>query len=131
MRAIRKPRQPALPPTPLSAQQQALEEEARKLKEKLERYKKLVDDAPRIARERERARRNELIARASRTEARKGSRALPDTRDGEEKRIESGLRAHTDRGLRIERTQGRTLFFFLLLALLGVMGWLYHTVSSG
>ena len=127
-----KPQQPALPPTPLSAQQQALEEEARKLKEKLDRYKKLVDEAPRIARERERVRRDELISRASRTEARRGSRtALPDSRHADENVLRATLPQTQGRRLRSERKQGRTLFIFLLITLAGVMGWLYYTIAQG
>ncbi len=126
----RKPKQPALPSTPLAAQQQALEEKGRKLKEKLDRYNKLLEDAPRIAKERERLLRDELISRGSRPGARRGSRAaLPDSRHANEHVLENNVPQPRGR-LRSERTQGRTLFIFLLLTLAGVMGWLYFTVSK-
>lgn len=132
MKDRRKSQEPALPSTPLSAQKQALEEQARKLKEKLDRYTQLVDDAPRIAMERERRRREEQNVRASRTEARRGSRtALPDTRHANEDVLKATLAQPTGRRLRSERAQGRTLFVFLLFTLAVVMGWLYYTISRG
>jgi hypothetical protein len=72
-------------------------------------------------------RREELINRASRTEARPGSRvALPDRRFNEQLNV--GVPARP-RGLRAERRRGRLLFFVLLLTFSVLVYWFYYTVT--
>src|SRR5271168_2455816 len=61
--------------SPLDARRRSLAEEEAKLREQMEQNQKLIEDAPKIARERARQRREELITRATRTDARPGSRA--------------------------------------------------------
>ena len=67
--------------TPLDVRQRAIHEQEAKLRAQMEKYQKLIEEAPKLAKERERARREEFITRAARTEHRYGSRAaLPDNR---------------------------------------------------
>ncbi|HZJ15538.1 MAG TPA: hypothetical protein VFD27_10830, partial [Chthoniobacteraceae bacterium] len=69
------------PASPLDAKRRALAEQERKVQEEIARRQRLIDEAPQIAREQEKRRREELVARASRTEPRLGTRAaLQDPR---------------------------------------------------
>ncbi|MDQ3622693.1 MAG: hypothetical protein M3463_09420 [Verrucomicrobiota bacterium] len=115
-----------LPASPIDARKKALAEEEARLHAEIERRQRLIEEAPQIAREQERRRREELIARASRTEARFASRAtLADTRHGYSG--ETGL-APRRRPLRRERTRGMLTFFVLLLVFLSVLCWVYYAV---
>jgi hypothetical protein len=112
-------------PSPLDARQRSLAEEEAKLREKMEQYQKLIEDAPKIARERARMRREEIITRATRTEARPGNRAaLIDRRFYE---VNVAVPAQYKR-LRAERRQGRLTFFMLFIVFIAVICWLYYTV---
>lgn len=113
--------------TPLDDRQRILAEEEAKLRQKMEQYQKLIEDAPKIAKERARQRRDELITRASRTDARPGSRAaLIDRRYYE---VNVAAQPVRQRSLRSERHQGRMLFFLLLIVFSAVICWLYYTVT--
>src|SRR5258708_36873193 len=122
-----KRRKPGPPPaaSPLDARQRSLAEEEAKLREKLEQCQKLIEDAPKIARERARQRRDELITQATRTEARPGSRAALIDRRFYEANVAAPAQ---HRRLRAERRQGRLTFFVLLIVLGAVIFWLYYTV---
>lgn len=115
-------------PSPLDAKQQELAAEEAKLREEIVRRQRLIEKAPEIAKEQAKRRREELINRASRTDARPGSRvALPDRRFGVE--LNAALPARQKR-LRSERNQGRLAFFALLFLLVGVLYWAYYTFTQ-
>jgi hypothetical protein len=111
--------------SPLDDRRRSLAEEEAKLREQMEQHQKLIEDAPKIARERARQRREELITRATRTDARPGSKAaLIDRRF-----YEANVAAPAQRlRMRAERRQGRLTFFMLLIVFSAVIFWLYYTV---
>ncbi len=112
--------------TPLDARQKALAEEEAKIRTEIERRQRLIEKAPEIAKEQARRRREEYVNRASRTEARPGSRVtLPDRRFNYELNAAIPARQKT---MRAERRQGRLMFFFLLFVFAGLVYWLYYTV---
>jgi len=111
--------------TPLDARRRSLAEEEAKLREQMEQNQKLIEDAPKIARERARQRSEELITRATRTDARPGSRAALIDRRFYEVNVAAPAQ---HRRLRSERRQGRLLFFLLLLLFCAAIFWLYYTV---
>jgi hypothetical protein len=123
----RKPEKKSPGPSPLDLKAQALTEAQNKLQAEIEARERLIKDAPRIAQEQQRKRREELVKRASRTEVRPGSRvALQDRRHVLE--FNSGAPAQHKR-LRRERRQGRLLFFFLLCTFGAVLYWDYFTFT--
>jgi hypothetical protein len=117
-----------LPATPLDSRLRALQEQELKNRERMERCQKLLEDAPKLAAERAREQREELIKRAARTVKHNGSgAALPDRRY-----LEANVAAPAQqRRMRAERRQGRLMFFFLLLALAAAVCFLYYTVTQG
>ena len=110
-----KPKPKAAKPTShLDDKARALSEQQEKLRAEIERRERLIKEAPKIAREQERIRREELVKRASRTEARPGSRvALQDPRYGFE--LNAAMPAR-QKSLRAERRRGRFLLFFVLVS---------------
>lgn len=113
----------AKPTNALDDKARALSEQQDKLRAEIERRERLIQEAPKIAKERERVRREELVKRASRTEARPGSRvALQDTRHNFE--LNAAMPAK-HKSLRAERRRGRFLFFVLLCAFAAVVYWAY------
>jgi hypothetical protein len=115
-------------PTPLDEKARALAEAQAKLEMEIANKQKFIQEAPERAKEIERRRREELINRASRTEARPGSRvALHDPRFGYE--LNPGLPAR-QKALRSERRKGRLLFFVLLFVLGIVAFWAYYTFTQ-
>jgi hypothetical protein len=117
--------EPEAPDTTLDSKKKAMAAEEAKLREKVERYQRLIENAPKLAKERERRQREQFVTRASRADHRPGSRAaLPDRRY----ELNPGAPAR-DRRLRAERNRGRMMFFILLLVFVGVVGWLYVTMG--
>ncbi len=115
------------PPTPLDEKARALADAQAKLEAEIARQQQVIQEAPKRAKEMQQRRREELINRASRTEARPGSRvALPDRRYNE---LNANTVAARPRGLRAERRRGRLTFFVLLLTFCGLVYWLYYTVT--
>ena len=113
-------------PTPLDEKARALSEAQAKLEAEIARQQQVIQEAPQRAKEIQQRRRDELITRASRTEARPGSRvALPDRRFNE-LNVAVPMR---QKGLRSERRAGRLMFFVLLLTFCGLVYWLYYTVT--
>jgi hypothetical protein len=113
-------------PTPLDDKARALSEAQAKLEAEIARQQQVIQEAPQRAKEIQQRRRDELINRASRTEARPGSRAaLPDRRYSE-LNVAVPVR---QKGLRAERRRGRLMFFVLLLTFCGLVYWLYYTVT--
>ena len=125
----RSGRQNPNPITPLDAEKRRLQEEAARLQAEMERKRRLIEEAPRLKAEAEKRRREELVTRASRTEARFGSPgALLDPRHGFEANVGATVRT---RKLRRERNQGMWTFFVLCLILLGAIYWVYAVVIRG
>jgi hypothetical protein len=115
------------PDTALDAKQRAIQEQEAKLRAQMEKYQKMIEEAPRLAKERERTRREQFIKRAAHAEARFGAGGrLPDRRYD----LNVGLPAR-QRRLRQERNRGRMMFFVLLLVLAAVVAWLYFTITQG
>jgi Flp pilus assembly protein TadB len=114
-------------PTPLDEKARALAETQAKIEAEIARQQQVIQEAPQRAKEIQQRRRDELINRASRTEARPGSRtALPDRRFSE---LNLAMPPMRQRGLRAERRRGRLMFFVLFVTLCGLVWWLYHTVT--
>ena len=115
--------------TALDAQQLALKELERKIREQQERCTKVIADAPKIAAERERLKREEQNRRAASPDKRRAHvAALPDPRHFYQANVAAPAR---DKRLRAERRQGRLTFFILLLALAAAIFYLYYTVTLG
>jgi hypothetical protein len=95
----------------------------------MERKRRLIEEAPKLKAQAEKRRREELVTRASRTEARLGSPgALLDPRHGFEANVGAVVRT---RKLRRERNQGMWTFFVLCLVFLGALYWVYAVVIRG
>lgn len=121
----RKP-DPHQPESPLDARKREIAEQEAQNRAARERCEKVIQEAPERAEKIAKARREEVIARANRTDRRRESpAALPDRWRTLE--VNAAAPARHKR-LRAERRQGRVLFFLLLLTLLGVAYWLYCTV---
>jgi hypothetical protein len=119
--------EPAAPDTTLDSKKKAMAAEEAKLREQMERYQRLIENAPKLAKERERRQREQYVTRASRTDQRGASRAvLPDRRY----ELNAGVPAR-QRRLRAERNQGRLMFFILLLIFAGIVCWLYLSMAHG
>jgi len=119
----RKQDKQAKPSSPLDDKARALAAEQEKLRAEIERNERLIKEAPKIRQEQARVRREELIKRASRTDARRGSRvALQDPRHGFE--LNAAMPAR-QKSLRAERRRGRFLFFILLFGFAAVVYWAY------
>jgi hypothetical protein len=109
--------------SPLDDKARALAEQQDKLRAEIERNQRLIENAPKLRKEYERIRREELVKRASRTEGRRGSHvALQDPRHGYE--FNAAMPAR-QKSLRAERRRGRFLFFILLCTLAAVVYWAY------
>ena len=122
----RRPQKNEKSPTPLDDKARALAEAQAKLEAEIARQQKVIKEAPQRAKEIQQRRRDELLTRASRTEARPASRAaVPDRRYNE---LNVAVPAR-QKGLRAERRRGRLMFFVLLMTFCGLVYWLYYTVT--
>jgi hypothetical protein len=104
--------------TPLDAKKRELVDQENQIRAEMERRKKLIEDAPRIAEELQRRRREEHLRRKSRGVT-LGSPALSDPRY-----LEANTASPMPR-LRKDRNQGMFMFFVLLVTLLAVLYWVY------
>jgi len=111
--------------TPLSAKQKAIAETEAKLKEKMERYQRLIEEAPMRAEQQKKAQREQFLKRAAQTGHRNSSAALVDRRF----ELNAGAPAKV-RKLKAEKSRGRNTFFILLLVLAAAVFWLYYTVTQ-
>ena len=112
--------------SPLDEKQRALAEAQAKLEAEIARQQQVILEAPKRAKEIQLRQRDEFINRASRTEARAGSRvALPDRRYDQLNTVVP----MRQRGLRAERRRGRLMFFVLLMTFCALVYWLYFTVT--
>lgn len=122
----RKKSNPAGGGSPLDEQKKALAAEEARLRTEMEEREKLIKEAPRIAAAQARRRREELVRRASRTEARFGAPcALVDPRHPFEASTGALPRG---RKLRKHRNQGMWLFLVLCAVFAGVLVLVYYTV---
>ncbi len=108
------------------AKHRAIADQEAKLRVQMEKYERLIAQAPKVAEERARLRREQGLARAAHIERRfgNGGASLPDRRF----ELNAGMPAK-QRRLRAERNRGRWMFFLLLLVFLGMLAWLYFTVT--
>ena len=107
----------------IDTKKRVLAEQEEKLHREIARRQKLIADAPRIAEESARRRRDELIQSKSRNESRfKSPVALNDPRFGYEFNVSVPAQQKT---LRKHRNQGMFTFFILVLILGGVLFSLY------
>lgn len=108
------------PGTPLNKKQQELAARESQLRGEMEKLERMIAEAPRVAEQRTREQREELLARASEGRSRLDvSTALQDNRWGDDGR--------SDRprvSLRKERREGRIVFLVLVIALAATVIWL-------
>ena len=113
-------RRPSKPGTPLNKKQQELAERETELRGKMEKLERMIAEAPRVAEEKTRRQREELLARASEGKSRLDvSVALHDKRWGDDNQI-GGRRG----ALRKEQREGRIVFLVLVIALGLAVIWL-------
>lgn len=115
-------------PTPLNAKQRALQEEEQKLRLKMEKYRKFVEEAPKLAAQIQREQREELLRRAATMHKGASSTSLIDRRTTLEANIVATAK---EKHLRSVRRQGRLMFLILLITLAGAIFYLYYTVTQG
>ena len=113
--------------SPLDAKMREVAEREAKNRAQMEECQQVIKDAPQRAKKIAEARREELIARAAHTETRRGNPAALHDR-WRTMEVNAAAPAQHKR-LRVERRQGRLLFFALLFTLLGVGYWLYYTLT--
>ena len=114
-------RRPAPQPgTPLNQKQEELTQRESQLRGEMEKLERMIAEAPRVAEETTRRRREELLARASEGSNRLDvSIALQDKRWGDEGRSRGRRKS-----LRKERREGRIIFLVLVIALGIAIIWL-------
>jgi len=117
------------PSTPLDEKRRRLDEEQARVCREVASKERLINEAPKLKAEAEKRRREELVTRASRTEARLGTPgSLLDPRHSFEANVGAMVRT---RKLRREKTQGMWTFFALCLVLAAVIYWIYAVVIRG
>jgi septal ring factor EnvC (AmiA/AmiB activator) len=106
--------------TPLNQKQEELAQRESALRGEMEKLERMIAEAPRVAEEKTRRQREELLERASEGRSRLDvSVALQDKRWGDDGRV-SGRRV----SLRKERREGRIIFLVLVIALAVAVVWL-------
>jgi hypothetical protein len=114
---------------PLAARAQELARQEAALAAARQKLERQIEIAPLLKKQRDQARREEFIKRASRGRTAMPPTSLPDRRfPGYEATI--ATQGHRHR-LRSERRQGRLTFFFLLFVLGLVLLYLYWTILRG
>jgi hypothetical protein len=113
--------------TPLDEKRRHLEEEQARVRREVAHKERLIKEAPKLKAEAEKRRREELVTRASRTEARTPG-SLLDPRHSFEANVGAMVRT---RKLRREKTQGMWTTFALCLVLAGVLYWIWAVVIRG
>src|SRR3954471_9662913 len=113
-------RRPSKAGTPLNAKQDELAQRELQLRDEMQKLERMIEDAPRLAEEKPRRQREELLARATAGRSRLDvSIALQDKRWGDDGNL-GGPR----RSLRKERREGRIIFIVLMIALAAAVLWL-------
>ncbi len=106
--------------TPLNEKQQELARQEGRVRDEMQKLERLIADAPRVAEEKTRRDREELLTRAATDGSRLDvSMALNDKRFGDGGGY-SGRRV----SLRKERREGRIIFLVLVIALAAAVIWL-------
>jgi septal ring factor EnvC (AmiA/AmiB activator) len=106
--------------TALDQKQQDLVRQESELREQVEKLERMIADAPRMAEEKTRKQREELLMRAGEERSRLDvSVALHDKRYGDE-----GGTARPRGALRKERREGRIVFLVLVIAIAVAVIWL-------
>lgn len=114
--------------TPLDDKQRALIEQQEKLRQKMDRLQRLIEDAPKVAEEQERRRREEL-ARSSRRTRRSDIPVLQDTRYEHVMHVSVAASRPSRKTLKAEKRQARLKFLVLFILLVLVLLWLNHMRS--
>ena len=113
-------RRPPKPGTPLNAKHDELAQRESQLRNEMQKLERMIADAPRVAEEKTRRQREELLARATDGGSRLDvSLALHDNRWGDDAGDNSRRRS-----LRKERREGRIVFIVLVIALSVAVIWL-------
>jgi hypothetical protein len=107
--------------TPLDAKKRELADQENQIRAEMERKKRLIEEAPRLAEELQKRRREEHLRRKSRGVS-LGSPALSDPRY-----LEATTTSPLPR-LRKDRHQGMFMFFVLFVTLLAVLYWVYMRI---
>ncbi|MGI9089124.1 MAG: hypothetical protein ACR2HH_15525 [Chthoniobacterales bacterium] len=108
------------PGTPLNAKQEELARRENKLREEMQKLERMIAEAPRLAEEKMRRNREEILERAN-----SGGNRLDVSMALQDKRFSDGG-AHSGRrvSLRKERREGRIIFLVLVIALAAAVIWL-------
>jgi hypothetical protein len=107
-------------PTSLDRKQQELADAESALRAQMEQLQQMITEAPRIAEQKSRQQREELLTRASEGRTRlDASVSLQDKRYGDDM-----WEARPRGALRKQRREGRLIFLVLLVALAGAVIWL-------
>ena len=113
-------RRPSKSGTPLNAKQDELAQRESQLRDEVQKLERMIADAPRVAEEKTRRQREELLVRASEGRSRlDASIALQDKRWGDDGELSSRRGS-----LRKERREGRIIFIVLVIALSVAVIWL-------
>lgn len=113
-------RRPYRAGTPLNTKQDELAQRELQLRDEMQKLERMIADAPRVAEEKTRRQREELLARATEGGSRLDiSVALRDKRWGDDTAVEQRRGS-----LRKERREGRIVFIVLVIALSAAVLWL-------
>lgn len=114
-----RPRSPK-PGTPLNAKQEELAQRENKLREEVQKLERMIAEAPRLAEEKMRREREDLLERAN-----TGANRLDVSIALQDKRFSDGGGYSGRRvSLRKERREGRIIFLVLVIALVAAVIWL-------
>lgn len=115
-------------PTPLDAQQRALLDEQEKLRKRMEKLQRIIEEAPSLAEAQDKLRREELLSRSMQPARRRNRAAVLEDKRYIEATIApaaSAGRPRRRRSRRTEERQAKLIFFALLLGLACVLFWLW------
>lgn len=112
--------------TPFESRRRALAQEEAALKAQAERHRQFIEDAPRLAEEKQKRQREMFLRNASRTDGLGpgGTVKLPDSRF-----LQAEMAAGSNRTRRKDRQKGKWMFFLLLTALFVVAYWAWMNLA--
>ena len=117
------PRRSPSSATPLHRKQEELSQLESKLRDEVTKLERIIADAPRMAEETSRRRREELLRRANERGSRlDASVALQDKRYGDD---DQTTRRRRRGSLRKSRREGRLVFLVLVIILIAAVIWLF------
>jgi len=121
---MRRDRRNSKSRTPIDAKQQALFEQQEKVRQKMERLQRLIDEAPKIARENEKKRQEQLVVQSSRRHARHTDvPVLQDKRFELQATVMPARRSR--KALKAERRARQLIFITLFFVLVLVVVWIW------